>query len=176
MDGLYAILRGSMENDSLRDLTALGESKVRKVPAPQYNVVREIMRLIVLGEKHPAIATLVGLSPSRVMEITRSPIFRQHQKELQDRLDVIYTSTVGDSFKRRAGEAADTIYNTMQRSECEKLKVTCAQDILDRAGYKAPEKFVVEQRPVLAQADLDAIADVAKELKESPKVEQEENA
>ena len=158
----------SSMNDNLKSSENESKGPGRPVGDPgspsaeQYNKSREILRLTILGEKPSVIAASVGLSEERVRAITRSPIFREHQKTIQDRLDILYTVNVGDSFKRRAGEAADTIYNTMQKSECEKLKVTCAQDILDRAGYKAPEKFVVEQRPVLAQADLDAISDATK--------------
>lgn len=56
--------------------------------------------------------------------------------------------------------ASETIVNLARFAENERVKLSASQDILDRLGYKAPERLEIDDRRELSDIDTEAIKQV----------------
>lgn len=112
--------------------------------------VQAIMMHELCGRRNGEIATLVGMTESRVSIIRNSPLYKGQlalrRTELQTTIiDKKSTQITEDPVHKVLQgakiEAAEKLQEKMAGAKNEFLQVACAKDILDRTGY-APEKKV----------------------------------
>lgn len=70
--------------------------------------------------------------------------------------------------------ASKTIVNLARFAENERVKLSASQDILDRLGYKAPERLEIDDRRELSDIDTEAIKKVQAVLSGLPTEEPKE--
>ena len=102
------------------------------------------------GRRNGEIATLVGMTESRVSIIRNSPLYKGQlalrREELKHEIiDKKSTQVTEDPVHKHLQsvklEAVEKISGKMVGAKNEFLQVACAKDILDRTGY-APERKV----------------------------------
>lgn len=97
---------------------------------------QEIIRYLVLGWKHGDIATYLNCTPQNVSDVANSPLAKAQIDKLQaGRNDS--TMEIQEEIIKMAPKAIEVLNDTLTSEYEQKLKVTVAQDVLDRAGFKA---------------------------------------
>ena len=102
---------------------------------------REVARLSFQGFKTTEIAMQTGLALSTVQGILRDPLCKSYIQGLQDKAD----TNVIDVRKKLISlndSAVDVIKDIMSKDSNApaSVQLNAAKDVLDRNGYKAPEK------------------------------------
>ena len=100
---------------------------------------REIMRRILEGATYHDIAMEMGLHPQTIMLVATSKLFREELTKLEDGLNVDVIKRAEDM----SNEALDVIKTLMRNARSEALKKSCADRILDTAGYSKVEKKII---------------------------------
>lgn len=96
---------------------------------------RSIARMMVTGSRPKDICAIFALSPAQVSVITNSPLFLAELNRLESQAEYIAID-VRNELELRQGLAIETIDEALVNKENDiKLRVTTAQDILDRTGY-----------------------------------------
>lgn len=108
----------------------------------------DVLELMLEGWKKSDIAVRVGLSPGMVTMITLSPLFIQELAAAKCRGDV---GAVKSYLQHHAIDAASTTVELLT-SEDEKVRLSAAKDILDRAGVT--RELVVRTEMVLKTEDM----------------------
>lgn len=103
---------------------------------------REIARRLVLGQRASDIARDIGMTASRLSIIINSPLFKIELQRLEDVRDE-GVGNIGKTLKELSPVALEVIERTMYQARSEKLKFEAAQDVLNRAGYGAINKSIV---------------------------------
>lgn len=95
-----------------------------------------------------------------------------------------YAAVLGSTNKRHpliieymedvATIATDTIVTLARYAENERVKLSASQDILDRLGYKAPERLEIDDRRELSDIDTEAIKKVQAVLSGLPEPKEAE--
>ena len=102
---------------------------------------REIARRLVLGESVKQISIDLGMSAHALYLITNSDLFKLELKRLEEQRE-LETVNIAHQLEEIAPQALDTLEKTMHTADDDKLRVSCAKDLLDRAGYGAVQKNV----------------------------------
>lgn len=103
---------------------------------------REIARRLVLGQRASDIARDIGMTAGRLSIIINSPLFKIELKRMEDVRDE-GVGNIGKTLKELSPVALEVIERTMYQARSEKLKFEAAQDVLNRAGYGAVNKSVI---------------------------------
>jgi hypothetical protein len=119
--------------------------------AEKYNIQnlsethRLIMRLDLLGKSNKEIATYVDMSPGSISHIRNSVNYKQTKAAMRAELDAEFVKrTVEETVKDEVAQMIDEFKvsamrinkELMEYAESETVRMKCAHDILDRAGYK----------------------------------------
>ncbi len=104
---------------------------------------REIARRLVMCQSLAEIGGALGISPTRVSGITKSPLFKLELKKLEEIRDKGVTD-VRDSFAEASPGAVDIIERLMYNGSTESLRLKAAETILDRAGHGSISRGKVE--------------------------------
>lgn len=100
---------------------------------------REIARRLVLGQKVKDIAADLNITPTRISTLVNSPVFKKEIKRLEDQRDV-GVSDVTRTLREVAPVCLEQVERLMYNAKSEKVRLSAAQDLLDRAGYGAVNK------------------------------------
>jgi hypothetical protein len=100
---------------------------------------REIMRRILEGATYVDIAVQMGIHVQTVMLIATSKLFREELIKLESQAN----SDVIRRAELMSNEALDVIKRLMRSARSEALQKSCADRILDTAGYAKVEKKLV---------------------------------
>jgi len=107
---------------------------------------REIIRRLVKGEDQTSIARSLGISPQRIGQLKRDPIFASALAEVRDVVEAKYVServTAMEVLEEAATEAAEFNVGMMRNEDVPlALRLKSCWDILDRTGNKAVEKHL----------------------------------
>lgn len=106
---------------------------------------REIARRMVIGQTFSKISKELNISHTRLSQIANSPMFKKELLRLEELRDKGVTD-VTQTLRELSPIAVETIERTMYNAKSEKLRFDAATEILDRAGYGAINKSVVNVR------------------------------
>lgn len=105
---------------------------------------KEILRRVVRGEKNVEIADALGLHVMTISMLTRSPVFREEVAKLQGKIEERYIDKASEPLKGPGDEArkileqaqpdAASAITELLMSENERIRLSAAQDILERNG------------------------------------------
>lgn len=113
-------------------------------------------RMFAVGLQPGEVATLTGFTPSQISVIQGSPLFQAAVAKIQDMLDEGAVAEVHDQLQGmapRAAEVLDEDLNFMPLCTADrKLRQTAAIDILNRTGYKIPERVEHAHAHILKDA------------------------
>jgi len=102
------------------------EPKPKRITASQQRIIDHIERT---GDSGTATAQALGLSRSYVSQVLNKPhVMADMQFRIQQRL------------RHGSLMAVDTVTRLAQHGKSEYVKLQASQDLLDRAGFKPPDK------------------------------------
>ena len=106
---------------------------------------RTIIQMVFSGYKNNEIAERLEMTQSTVSQIIRSPLGQAYLEGLQDKakeatLDVRKKLV---SMNKSALNVLDRIMNPAEKAP-HSVQLTAAKDVLDRTGYKAPDRLHVD--------------------------------
>lgn len=109
------------------------------------NQHRTIIQMVFAGFKNNDIAERLEMSPTTVSQIIRSPLGQAYLEGLQDKaqeatLDVRKKLV---SLNSSALTVLERIMNPAEKAP-HSVQLTAAKDVLDRTGYKAPDRLHVD--------------------------------
>ena len=109
------------------------------------NQHRTIIQMVFSGYRNKEIAERLEMSDCTVSQIVRSPLGQAYLEGLQDKaqeatLDVRKKLV---SMNKSALTVLDRIMNPAEKAP-HSVQLTAAKDVLDRTGYKAPDKLHVD--------------------------------
>lgn len=105
---------------------------------------REIMRRILLGDAHKAIAADMGITPGRIAQIVSSPLFIAECERMQ----AVADAQTFDAMKEMRGlqsKAVAVIKNSMDNEDMPHLAFKAAREVLDRTGVAVPKQLHLTQ-------------------------------
>lgn len=114
----------------------------------QYNIKtisqkhREMIRRLLLGQSNIEIAEALDVTPQTVSNVKNSPIVQEKLEHMQTILDA-ETLDVSVRIQQLSHDAV-AVYQQLLHSpnSKEETKRMVAKDVLDKAGYKAPDKHL----------------------------------
>lgn len=105
---------------------------------------KSMARMVAVGLPPGEIAALTGFSPGQISRIQGSPLFQAAVNALSDSIEEAAVATVQEELRGlapRAVEVLDEDLNFMPTCpQDRKIRQTAAMDILNRTGYKVPER------------------------------------
>lgn len=109
------------------------------------NQHRTIIQMVFSGYRNKEIAERLEMSDCTVSQIVRSPLGQAYLEGLQDKaqeatLDVRKKLV---SMNKGALDVLDRIMNPTEKAP-HSVQLTAAKDVLDRTGYKAPDRLHVD--------------------------------
>jgi DNA-directed RNA polymerase specialized sigma subunit len=109
------------------------------------NQHRTIIQMVFSGYKNNEIAERLEMTPCTVSQIVRSPLGQAYLEGLQDKaqeatLDVRKQLV---SMNKSALNVLDRLMNPAEKAP-HSVQLTAAKDVLDRTGYKAPDRLHVD--------------------------------
>ena len=109
------------------------------------NQHRTIIQMLFNGYKNHEIAERLEMTQSTVSQIVRSPLGQAYLEGLQDKaqeatLDVRKKLV---SMNRQALSTIERILNPAEKAP-HTVQLTAAKDVLDRTGYKAPDRLHID--------------------------------
>lgn len=106
---------------------------------------RNIIQMAFNGYKNQEIAERLGMAPSTVSIIIRSPLGQAYMNGLQDRAQEA-TLDVRKKLVSLNKDALETIARLLNPKEKapHSVQFSAAKDVLDRTGYKAPDRLNVD--------------------------------
>ncbi len=114
----------------------------------------ELARRLVIGcQKQREIARELGVTEAWLSTVLTQPLMKRRIQALRDERDKSALD-VGAQLDAAALPAVEIIERTMYKTTSERLKVTCAQDLLDRAGFPRVTKSVNENRNINVHAHM----------------------
>ena len=134
---------------------------------------RALMRRLLAGQTVSQAATELGMSMGRVSIVSNSPLFKEEmaimQKEIagefvKNESSKVHTDMVRTRLSEEALASLNTIVGLRDGAQSERVRQLSAIEILDRAGFKAPER--VEGSVLLDASDglMSAIQQAMKEM------------
>jgi hypothetical protein len=124
---------------------AYGESVERKanyVVQDIWDNHREMVRLLVSGWKEVDIARHLGVSVQTIVNAKNSPVIQRQIAVMRGARDA-EALDVAIEIKNLAPKALAVLEELMENSPKDAVRMGCATDILDRAGFGAPKKIEV---------------------------------
>ena len=132
-----------------------------------------LMRRLLAGQTASQAATELGMSVGRVSIVSNSPLFKEEmaimQKEIsgefvKNESSKVHTDMVRTRLSEEALASLNTIIRLRDSAQSERVRQLSAIEILDRAGFKAPER--VEGSVLLDASDglMSAIQQAMKEM------------
>jgi len=101
-------------------------------------------RMVAVGMTPGEIAVLTGFTPGQVSKIQGAPLFQAEVIRLRDDIDEGAVANVQETLQGMAPRAAEVLDEDMNFMplcpQDRKLRQTAAIDILNRTGYKVPER------------------------------------
>ena len=119
---------------------------------------REIMRRLLEGATYIEIAEQMGMHPVSIGLIARTAIFQSEMAKLESQADF----QVIKRAEALSNEALDTLKVLMRKAKSQSLQKSCADSILDRAGYGK-----VEKKAIVAVSGEDVIRELNRRRRES---------
>jgi len=106
---------------------------------------RTIIQMVFAGYKNNEIAERLEMTPCTVSQIVRSPLGQAYLEGLQDKaqettLDVRKKLV---SMNKAALNVLERIMNPAEKAQ-HSVQLAAAKDVLDRTGYKAPDRLHVD--------------------------------
>ena len=133
-----------------------------------WDIHHEIIRLLLLGWTHKAIADTLGVTSVTVSYTANSELVKRQLEVMRGARDA-EALDLSVEIKRFAPEAFETLQVIMRDANThEKHKIAIAMDALDRAGYAPPK--VIEGRFMHAHFTAEEIEEMKKRSKESGQV------
>lgn len=126
------------------------ESTLSQEPLELNSRHRVIMRQLLAGVTQGEIAKELGYTPSRISLIINSELFQVEMKKMREKIETLFidnegskvqTDRVRQRIKEESLESVNTIVRLRDNAANERVRQISAFDILDRGGYKAPEKI-----------------------------------
>lgn len=122
---------------------------------------RTIIQMVFSGYKNNEIAERLEMTATTVSQIIRSPLGQAYLEGLQDKskeatLDVRKKLV---SMNKSALTVLDRIMNPAEKAP-HSVQLTAAKDVLDRTGYKAPDKLHVDMT-MQTKTDTEIDAEIA---------------
>lgn len=96
----------------------------------------EIARRLITGQRPEEVSIAMNITPARLSIITNSPIFQQRLERLQALRDAA-ACEAREFIEEVALVAATQIEKLMLTSADDRVKLSAAKDLLDRAGFQA---------------------------------------
>lgn len=130
-----------------------------------WDIHREVMRRLVLGQKPIEIARALGISPAMVSYTQNSSIVISEMNKLRKDRDTD-TVSVAKRIAEMSPKAIETLEDIMGDVEesPRALRAKVAMDVLDRAGHGAPKKVVgAVLHGHLTSNEVEKIKQIAKE-------------
>jgi len=112
----------------------------------------QVLALLATGLRNQEVAEIVGMSESRISIIKNHPDGEKTLARLTSDHVTALTQDVGEAIGATSKEAFLKIRHLMRHAEDQKEQRICAQDILDRGGFKAREVSVQAVYNIDAQA------------------------
>lgn len=126
--------------------------------------------LLALGKRKPQVATELGVSLGVLYKWEKDPEFQAYLKSLRSEVQ----EQVQDILTSEAVASANTIIALRDGAQSEKIKFNAAQDILDRAGFRAVERIHTVNEHHVSPELVQMIKDVIGESKRAVTVDAEE--
>ena len=106
---------------------------------------RTIIQMKFSGFTNNEIAEKTGMSPATVSQIIRSPLGEAYLNGLQDRAkeDILDVRKKLVSLNKDALKTFERLIDPKTKAP-HSVQYNTAKDILDRNGYKAPDKYVID--------------------------------
>jgi predicted transcriptional regulator len=106
---------------------------------------RTIIQMVFSGYKNNEIAERLEMTPTTVSQIIRSPLGQAYLEGLQDKAQEA-TLDVRKKLVSMNKGALDVLARIMNPAEKapHSVQLTAAKDVLDRTGYKAPDRLHVD--------------------------------
>ena len=130
--------------------TEYAESTERLFPKQLNSRHRILMRLLITGMQLKDAAKEVDYNLQRAQTIVSSPLFKLEKSKMEKEIRDRYTTNeskrglpenIRSKLQDEALFALDEIVRLRDKGTSEGIRQRSAFDILDRAGYKAPDKF-----------------------------------
>lgn len=130
------IVRSDVSPPGLRTLSALH---------------RKLIRYMLAGMRNDEIASLTGLTSTRVSALRCSPLIKSRMAEIQADIDAAFVSAEGrlsavshaDVAKRISSEqlrSVDTIVSLREGAASEHVRLRASADLLDRGGHSSIQR------------------------------------
>lgn len=109
------------------------------------NQHRTIIQMVFSGYKNKEIAERLEMSDATVSQIVRSPLGKAYLEGLQDKAQEA-TLDVRKKLVSMNSSALNVLERIMnpQEKAAHSVQLSAAKDVLDRTGYKAPDKLHVD--------------------------------
>ena len=114
---------------------------------------REIARRLILGQRQVDIANAIGLTQGRLSIICNSPLFKMELQKLADLRDA-GVGDIGKTLQEVSPIALEVIERTMLMSRSDAIRLRAAETILDRAGYGAIQKSLVNVKKSISYENM----------------------
>ena len=124
---------------------------------------REVIRRLVLGQKPKAIAEDLRITPQTVSNIQNSAVAQKEIARLRAERDE-EVRDVQEHIAEIAPKAVEVLEEMLQENVPHNLRLKAAQDVLDRAGYGAVRRSI-ELHGHLRPEDIDKIRARGDELR-----------
>lgn len=141
---------------------------------------RMILRYDLMGKTNKQIANLTGYSRQHVSQVKNKDSYKIKKARMRRELNDNFLEAVADDFTRDPVRvklqevkttALDVLVELMTEAESEHVRMKCAHDLLDRAGYKP--KNIVEQKTDMKINDDKILDDVKSALTDVRKIQRE---
>jgi len=135
---------------------------------------RALMRLLLSGYQLSDACRTLGYSLARASLVSNSPLFKEEMNRMAEDIKKEFVETEGSkapsdlirvTLKEEAGESVQTLIRLRDRAQSERVQQLSAIEILDRAGYKAPEKMEHDVTVEAGQGLVDALQLVVQEMR-----------
>ncbi len=99
---------------------------------------REAMRLVASGKTIKQVAEQLGYCYARLLQITRSPLWRREMDRLQNRLDTDAYDTMHE-LRKLQPHCVQGLSDLIQQDEFKSIRLAAIRDVLDRTGVRLPD-------------------------------------
>jgi len=134
---------------------------------------RALMRSLIAGIPLIDAARTLGYSIQRASVISNSELFKKEKARMEKEVESTFIDSEGSKVQtdkvraRLKDEALPSLNKVIELRDkgSEKVQQTSAFDILDRAGYKSPEKIETDATVEVGPGLADAIKEAVKAIK-----------
>jgi len=136
---------------------------------------RAMMRYLISGKPQGEVAELFGMTPSRFSIICNSPLFKAERTQMETEIGgqfveneggKVHRDAVREKLMQEALASLDTVIALRDGATSERVRQLSALEILDRAGYKAPERIEGNVEVDASEGLVNAISCAMREMKD----------